>query len=113
MINRCCAVEWTWPEPDLSSRPIYTPPSLSSSSLTLFLVKMSCSHPSQSPLPPTEEKVAPVASLQPPSYQVAAGVPLPPPPPPEHEDSQLSRCRRRYRRFAPFLVAAVFLWLAS
>jgi len=74
---------------------------------------MSCSHPSQSPLPPTEEKVAPVASLQPPSYQVAAGVPLPPPPPPEHEDSQLSRCRRRYRRFAPFLVAAVFLWLAS
>jgi len=65
------------------------------------------------PLLATEEKVDPVPSAQPPSYQVAAGAPTPPPPPPEHEHGHPSRCRRRCRRFGHFLVATFFLWLAA
>jgi hypothetical protein len=67
------------------------------------------------PLLPTEEKVAPAPSAQPPSYQVAAEAPAPPAPgPPEHDEhGHPKRCRRRCRRFGHFLAAAFLLWLAA
>lgn len=58
------------------------------------------------PFPLTDEKLSPVPSAQPPSYQV-----VPPGTPPAHaEPDRPSHCRRRCRRFGHFLVATLFIW---
>ena len=74
---------------------------------------MASAHPPNGPLLPvaTDDKVAHVASAQPPpSYQATPPAETAPPPPPGHRCDRRRRC---FRRFGHFLIATLLLWFAA